>query len=239
MPRLGWGNYWPTGPCPSAWTHGCIHWQNKEMNRNDVLSWLRLGILFWSFLFHGMNFRHFLLVNVTHSVGISIFWERLSRIFSRVNEDRHHRVFTLGKPVANEVGQLPSAIFDGKLIKNRWVTTFGFLALVCQPFPLSCLGFAITCSVISKLFVDKVSGVSQWSWCTVSLGCGLLLCQEMLAALFGRFLSLCTPKFRHGLPPRFLMLLALHLDFLATWVARNWLGHRCFTYSSSWNVPVF
>ena len=106
--------------------------------------------VFDPFLFHGMNFRHFLLVNVTHSVGISIFWERLSRIFSRVNEDRHHRVFTMGKPVANEVGQLPSAIFDGKLIKNRWVTTFVFLALVCQPFPLSCLGFAINCSVISN-----------------------------------------------------------------------------------------
>lgn len=29
-----------------------------------------------------------------------------------------------------------------------------------------------------------------------------------------RFLSVCTPKFRHGLPPRFLMLLALHLDIL-------------------------
>jgi len=82
-------------------------------------------------------------------------WARENRA-EKHNWDRAwmRELLTNGSMPIRLVGQLPSAIFDGKLIKNR-------------------------------------------------------------------FLSLCTPKFRHGLPPRFLMLLALHLDFLATWVARN------------------
>jgi len=75
-------------------------------------------------------------------------WARENRA-EKHNWDRAwmRELLTNGSMPIRLVGQLPSAIFDGKLIKNR-------------------------------------------------------------------FLSLCTPKFRHGLPPRFLMLLALHLDCL-------------------------